>query len=383
LAAVRTYAEYRSLRRFPALDGLRAISITLVLFEHSRNTNISFYSGGINGVVLFFVLSGFLITSLSLREESRTGRLHLRKFAIRRFFRIIPLYYAALACYCVLVIGAHLGGRVGGFEHALPYYAGFFQEYVRFGPHPAGVPFFPFEVSWSLGIEEKFYLLWPLVAFFLLHKAPSWRIPVAGALTVLCGLAPIWLGHSGLFVFYYGALFSGCLMAFLLHDPATYERLRWLGTPLGLSAAIVVAIGCHVLTFAQPHVSPDIGTVIGALLFPGFALLVGALVVTQQRHARVLDQLPLVKVGVASYAIYLLHLIAVNAAETAVPRTWGAVGDFAACLLALAAAIAICLPIQRFFESPITNYGHRLADRLFPPPLPPKTAVQQLAAAER
>ena len=86
-----THADYLALRRFPALDGLRAIAAVLVVFFHYGGPD---WLQGWAGVQMFFVLSGFLITTLMLREERGTGRVSLSEFYLRRAFRILPVYWS-------------------------------------------------------------------------------------------------------------------------------------------------------------------------------------------------------------------------------------------------------------------------------------------------
>ena len=100
------------------------------------------------------------------------------------------------------------------------------------------------------------------------------------------------------------------------------------------------------------------------LLFPGFAALVAGLVTTNLRPRTLLDKKPLVVIGQASYAAYLLHLIFLNGAEKVLPESLA--GDVGALIIGGAATFAVSIAVQRYFEGPITLSGHRLADRLFP-----------------
>jgi peptidoglycan/LPS O-acetylase OafA/YrhL len=117
-----SHSDFRSLRRFPALDGVRAIAVLLVVAAHSRGPGSLHYLAGWNGVTIFFVLSGFLITTLALREEERAGRVFLRGFYVRRVFRILPLYLLVLLLYVPIVRVLGIGDS-DKFTQALPYYA--------------------------------------------------------------------------------------------------------------------------------------------------------------------------------------------------------------------------------------------------------------------
>jgi peptidoglycan/LPS O-acetylase OafA/YrhL len=146
--------------RIPSLDGLRAVAILLVLFGHaggtrgfpaSEETTYAFNVAGF-GVRLFFVISGFLITTLILKEHRATGRLSLRRFYFRRTLRIFPPFYFYLACAALLAAAGvlELDGR--DLLHAATY-----TTNMVAGIH-WGVAH-----SWSLAVEEQFYLLWPVV----------------------------------------------------------------------------------------------------------------------------------------------------------------------------------------------------------------------------
>src|SRR5689334_6679488 len=104
----RTYEAYRATRRFPALDGIRALCIMMVITVHMKDQSWVWLSGAL-GVTVFFVLSGYLITMLALREEGDRGRLSMRAFYVRRTGRILPPYAVILALHCVLILGLHSG----------------------------------------------------------------------------------------------------------------------------------------------------------------------------------------------------------------------------------------------------------------------------------
>src|SRR5689334_7860712 len=121
------YQRYQQSRFFPALDGLRCVSILGVIAFHSGLTNPSFFgrNGGL-GVEFFFVISGFLITTLLLRERSDTGFISLKKFYIRRSLRIFPMYFTVLALYCVATLATDRHTPEGReFFHRLPIFFSF------------------------------------------------------------------------------------------------------------------------------------------------------------------------------------------------------------------------------------------------------------------
>ena len=159
-------------RHIPSLDGLRALSVLLVIVLHTLLRNhlynqIPFVyrlvGNGSLGVFIFFVISGYLITTLLLREREKTGTISLKSFYIRRAFRILPPLYLYILFLAVLGATGHLPGMN---RRELITALTLTRNYV---PH---VSLWAMEHFWSLCIEEQFYLLWPTV-LVLLHAAPQ------------------------------------------------------------------------------------------------------------------------------------------------------------------------------------------------------------------
>lgn len=151
LPAASTLPKY-----IPELDGLRAVAVLLVLLFH---LNLPWLSLGWTGVTLFFVLSGFLITGILLDSRGQPG--NLRNFYARRVLRILPIYYLTLSAI-MLAAGAR-----GQDTADLPYYISYTQNYVLgLSGFDARFPM-AFNHSWSLAVEEQFYLLWPLAVLGL------------------------------------------------------------------------------------------------------------------------------------------------------------------------------------------------------------------------
>src|SRR5262245_16956442 len=223
MADPSSYDAYRAKSRFPALDGLRAIACLAVVIGHTRGAPYDILHG-YRGVLLFFVLSGFLITTLALREEAFRGRLDLRAFFIRRFFRIAPLYYLALAAILVWVFVFHMEGFADRLQQYFWTYLLYVPEFQIF-QHDFKIPF---SHGWSLGIEEKFYLFWPLIGFWLMARSRH-RISLTIALIAATG----WLNaHTQTFAQMWGAymdILIGCLAALLLHERRVYDKLSILG----------------------------------------------------------------------------------------------------------------------------------------------------------
>lgn len=164
-------------RGIPSLDGWRALSIAMVLALHSlqgihfrlashtANTLVYSLANGAMGVRIFFVISGYLITRLLLREQERTGRISLSGFYIRRVFRILPPLYLYLAVVVALIAA----GRIV-LAMRYPAYAAAFLTIYANSPDK---DFWTLEHTWSLCVEEQFYLLWPFALVWALKTSDA------------------------------------------------------------------------------------------------------------------------------------------------------------------------------------------------------------------
>lgn len=242
---------------FPELDGLRFIAFLMVFLFHGglpegmvrqaigRTAARALRENGGYGVQLFFILSGYLITTLLLREEARYGRVALRAFWIRRLLRIWPLYY--LLVFIGFFVLPGLDGQLGTTHHRdllrihlLPF-LGFLGNWSMAWVRPA--PDW-LSVLWSVCVEEQFYLVVPL---FIALVAPRLRRPLVVMLIVGAIAVRGWLAlHSGsqlLIVFntfaQFDTLLSGVLLAMVLgwdrDRPLLTRSLRWLQWPLYLA----------------------------------------------------------------------------------------------------------------------------------------------------
>lgn len=338
---------------FPALDGLRAVSVLLVATWHvpqgaaSRAASIFSAVRGAQGVTVFFVLSGFLITLLALREERVTGNVSFAAFYVRRTFRLFPLYYAVLGCYAVLILVVHLDPRRAEFVRALPYYLTYLQEVPHF--------FFggsaPFEISWSLGIEEKFYLFWPLLCFAALAGASlRTRIAVALGLMIVLLSAPL-VFHSdpvGVMLRQYGALMAGCALALMVDAPAMRGVLEsctrgWVPL-IALAGVLLLRAPMLVVVFAT------------AVAIPSFITRRGWL-------ARMLACGPLAWLGRRSYGFYLVHVLGLSVgrklAGTLLPN-----GEIVIFVVGVTISIIAAAVLHRAIERPFIQWGRKLSRRI-------------------
>jgi peptidoglycan/LPS O-acetylase OafA/YrhL len=373
---IARYDEWRATRYFPGLEGLRAVAALLVVFHHARTHRLWGFLEGWNGVTLFFVLSGFLITTLALREEDEHGALRWRAFVVRRGFRILPLYFASLALYAAVMYSVGFGGSHRSvFTHALPWYLSPFPE----------VPFFTqthivFSLAWSLGIEEKFYLLWPLVAFVLLRKHARGRIGLALVLALLAQL-PIAFGSGGRAVAPYSAILVGCTLAFALHHRHAFGFVARLGSVPGFVAALALLVTVHALT----HVV-DVTTAAFRVSSPYYylpysfaAALVVASLALQAHGSGVFRSRPLRFVGRVSYPLYLTHPIALGFAATAI-APGGVATELAYLAVGLTLSLVLAYGLHRIVERPLIAVGKRGAARVTRGrPAPSSTPVPALA----
>lgn len=305
----------RQVTYLPGLDGLRAIAVLLVLWAHVNPLLPGYpawllqlrflHDPGIQGVDLFFVLSGFLITRILL-DERRRG-LPLRWFLMRRLLRIFPIYYLLLAIVWVARGGAEL-----------PWCAVYLSNFY-FVSHGGGGPL---EHTWSLCIEEHFYLLWPPVVAFLPRRTAlrvlGFLVLPAAILTatvVALSVAPEQLYHCLHYVspIRFLSLGSGCLMAFA--EPALLAhrgRTRGLGVGLLLLGAASSSSALIALPLALGH-APLLDPRCWALpnLFSAWLLSCGTvlccLAAGRVSVFAALRLPPLRAIGRVSYGLYLYH----------------------------------------------------------------------------
>lgn len=290
--------------RLPGLDGLRAVAIGLVILSHVRAAPgfpggtwlQSFAAGGAYGVVLFFTLSGFLITHLLLREEEESGAFSLRRFYARRALRILPPAFAYLAAAAAYAHG--LGQPLADLD--LAGCALFFRNLVD-GPRLT-------DQYWSLGIEEQFYLLFPLLLLVLPKRI---RVP---AFLAGCGWAPAWrwinVSYLGPVNWWradlrYDALLAGALLALILHSPKL--RARW--TLLSRHGPLLAPAAMLFLTVTNVVSTPVPGWLVTAVVSAQLAinaLLIGVLVEGKAGPiGRALELRWIRWVGAISYSLYL------------------------------------------------------------------------------
>lgn len=364
------FRAYRARQHVPELDGLRAVCILGVLTSHLYDTHVWHWLSGGLGVNVFFVLSGYLITMLALREERTRGRLSFSAFYVRRTLRIFPLYYLAVLVYCALMFGTNWGSALyANFVRALPYYLTYFQEVpYAFDVIGADRPS-PFGHSWSLGIEEKYYLVWPVLAFGLW----AWQRAVRLRGTVILLTAFVATQSIGrlspevaawrpeIWLYPYSHILWGCLLAILLEDERWFRRLRRLGTPVGMAVCLTAFLATQ-LAYAPLNETVHEVVILHAV---ATTALLGAILTGAGPVQRVLRTRPAVFVGRVSYGMYLFHGLGISAAQKVFhPGT----GHLAVSILAFVTAslvtILVAYGLALLVERPCIRLGRRWSNAI-------------------
>lgn len=339
-----TYDDFRKVKYFDSLTGLRAIAVSLVLVNHYAGPQGDFLMGWL-GVQIFFVLSGFLITTLLLREEAESGRVSLLNFYTRRAFRIFPVYYVFFAL--LLWQAYNIGGeRWDTLYKALPYYLTFNNE--QFGDSS-------WRITWTLGIEWKFYLVWPLLAFVI---AKDTRGRFALALIAYVVLAWMWnkpFGYLG--PAHYTVLLLGAILALIMNDRRLYKIVQPLTTPIG---SLIVFVLFGLLQFYGKDVRQFLGNPPDAQFDNLYGLAVFLLlpaVLGNGLPRMLLSSKPFKFVGDRSYSLYLIQIAVAEGVSGFTPwRQW----NFEFMLIVLCAGLVGADFLYRYVEKPMIKVGHRV-----------------------
>ena len=308
-----------SLVHRPELDGIRGLAILLVIAQHISLPSTTL--AGMVGVNLFFALSGYLITGILLAEIRSTGKVDIRRFYERRIRRLVPALVAVLiATGALMALQGKLMDYIGPALVSLLYVSdiakaiGFDLGYVGH--------------TWSLAMEEQFYLLWPAVLLFVPRR---WLIPgvllgIAGAIAlqvVIVGWQDNVLAHFRPDV-RADAILWGCLVALV---PIRVPRWAAIGAAVGLLALS--------LTFIWPY-AIAMSSVLSAVLVAGAATV-----------AAPLSWRPLVRVGEISYGLYLWQALP---AGLLIAQTQA--GNVLAMVAVVVIAFALALFSERWIERP-------------------------------
>ncbi|MGO9318415.1 MAG: acyltransferase family protein [Terracidiphilus sp.] len=340
--------KFTSSGHLPSLDGLRAFSIALVLLGHLNGTR-GFWKLDLGigdyahlGVVVFFVISGYLITRLLLLEYEKRARVSLWLFYARRALRLFPAAYAFIACVCLLSWAGVTHVQAADIWHAATYT----MNYLPNRSWPVGH-------LWSLSVEEQFYLIWPCTFVLLLPRRAGWIVAgviLFGPVARLAG----WLFLRGtpyygleLFPMVADCLATGCLLAMVggwLEEKKWYMRLFQPAYSLGLVALILLI---------NRYMGYTLVSVFGtSVVNVSLAILIHRSVYcSRDWMGRVFNWKPIAFIGVLSYSLYLWQQLFLN-------RNSGAwFNAFPQNLLFVAAA---ALGSYFLLEKPFLRLRHRL-----------------------
>ena len=359
--STRTADSPARTRHLPALDGVRGLAVLIVfLFHYGGGTHSSnhalqafgfFNKGGWTGVVLFFVLSGFLITGILW--DSFDDEHWWRKFFARRSLRIFPLYFLALVLVVLAAIPGHTAGAVLK-QIWVP--ALFLENMPRLSrisdTLPSPLPIFHL---WSIAVEEQFYLIWPWLLTCVWRKAQGSRASAkrlclwvfAGACVfrlLLWHISPEPLEWEHFLLTEAGALALGGWLALAYRGPEWLAVVRWAPAPVAVGAAGFLASGLrsgtfesggrHMMTFGLPFVS---------VLFTGVIALVVGLGARPGVWTRFFSLRPLRFLGGISYGVYVFHMLLLHPIGAIAARLAGNRGTMALNLVQFIVAAVLSL----------------------------------------
>ncbi|HET6817027.1 MAG TPA: acyltransferase family protein [Mycobacteriales bacterium] len=364
------------MRRVPALDGLRAVAVAAVLVYHA---DPDWLPGGFLGVDLFFVLSGFLITTLLLGELRRAspGGLRFGNFYLRRARRLLPALLAVIGVTLVAMCvwwRADLRNDRGDIPAVVGFIGNWWyvfrhQDYFAAVGRPS-----PFQHLWSLGVEEQFYLVWPVTLWLLWRFVRHKRLMVIGAVALLGAVASsLWMAHlaavgdvpyraSGSRL-YFGT--DTHAMGLLLGAAGAVARLKVLSlrlrpgprVPRILRAdaiALVSTTAVVVLTWRMQEFSPSLYRY-GFVVFSLTALV--CVLSTAHCHGvaeRLLASRPMRWLGERSYGVYLWHWPVFVFTRPHLDLPTGSLGALA---VRVPATLLLAEASYRWVESPIRSRG--------------------------
>ena len=338
----------------PSLDGLRAFSFLVVFVAHAGAGNI--VPGGF-GVTVFFVLSGYLITTLLRLEFERTSTLSIRGFYVRRTFRILPLFYVVLTLVVIGTVWFGLGtgtvdpaATLAQYGHVTNYWAIFVSE----RPVMQGTG-----VYWSLAVEEHFYLIFPVFLLVMLRMGLS-RKQIAAALLGICAAVLCWrcvlvfgmnVGEDRT---YYAtdtridSILFGSVLA-LARNPMLDRPISPRALRRGAVVALIVILGTVVVRNEAFRESLRY-TVQSASIV---AIIAFVIAVPESSAGRVLNWRPVVTIGRLSFGLYLVH-------QVVIIEFGKHLSPWPSAILAAATSLLIAAFLYRLVELPALQLRSRL-----------------------
>jgi len=318
--------------------------------------------GGFLGVDIFFVLSGFLITSLLLAEQIATGSIGIRRFYLRRALRLLPAVVVFLVVWGVVLLATipqQFWARVASIVCAVLFY---FANWVRIYGMPLGI----FGHAWSLAVEEQFYLVWPIIFSAVVRRVPR-PIRAAGLLAVVAALTLAWrltlaLAGGSQYRIYCGTdthadgLLLGAALAFLIASGkiapvAAARKIRWLATA-------VSSAGLFGLLLTAREI-PGYAYGVSTLIACATAIVIADVVTPGSCSARFFQMRGVAGVGRISYGLYLWHYPVFFYIGVLTP--YGGAVSLLQGALAWAVTLAAALASYFVVERPFLAYKDRFA----------------------
>lgn len=296
------------------IEGLRAIAILLVVAAHAR---VTWLAGGFVGVDIFFVLSGFLITGLLVQEVTESGRIDFASFYVRRLRRLMPALLLMLLVVCVLasrVLAPNEAvGQANAAAMAAVWLSNFYFALGKLDYFSAGADANLFLHTWSLGVEEQFYLIWPallLGAWVLLRRfglafIRCWKAVLFAVACVSLAASLVLTPRAPALAFYMMPVraWEFALGGLIWALPRSGANRRWLRSALGWLGLALIAGAALWLHGTEPY--PGWRAIVPAL---GAALVIYAGIGGQEIvPASLLAVRPMQWLGRISYAWYLWH----------------------------------------------------------------------------
>jgi peptidoglycan/LPS O-acetylase OafA/YrhL len=327
------------MKRLRALDGLRTLAIALVFAHHVDQHNLP---GGFIGVDLFFVISGFIITHLLLKEQEATGRIALGRFYVRRLLRLYPALLLLVLVTTPIAMIDNYGTQPQDGIFALSYLTDFWANYQ--GGYSLVLH------TWSLAVEEQFYLIWPALLIFTLHR--GWKIQrvvtVLIALSIVVTVA-IYQAHIGrlshiqfLPTSHIAELGSGILLAVWVRS----DLPGWV-KPFATEAAAILAVASLVVA---EFVLPSRWWAFPLATVGCWPLVAHVVTGGETRFNAFFGTRPMVWMGRRSYGFYLWHYPVLLLLARTPMNTWLRAG------LGLAITLFITVLSWQFVEQPVLRY---------------------------
>lgn len=349
------YLAFQRHTYLKGLDGLRCVAIIAVIWHHSASSEaLPLLRRGFLGVDLFFVLSGFLITTLLIREKARTGTLSLRNFWMRRILRLFPIYYGVIAgMLAVLLVLKPSAPTTVALVRGLPIYGLYLSNWFD-----GGVALL--DPMWSLATEEQFYLFWPTLEllcgpivlgglwtiFFIVNQLLNFGVLDPG-ITALVGVTPS--AYPNILQTTFTPILLGVALAHLLHSPRGQAGIRKIvAFPHAPIAYAVVLL----LLLSWP--AQDISGSLRLSLHVAMTALLASVVLNPANGVtRALEHPALAYIGRISYGMYIYHMLGLHVARVVVERLHlPKLGVFVLCLAItiLGAALSYRFVERRFLD---------------------------------